>query len=501
MWWPELRHAEAIHENHDYFLGFQVEDAQIAPLLMGMEVKLPNLGEGADSGVVVSILVKPGAPVKKGQNVVEIETGKAVAPIPSPADGTVSRLAVKEGDKLAVGQLILVLDGPGGATPGDSAPESASEVSSAPAPAKPKAKAKGKTKARTAPEPAPEPEAEVASEETGEGDGEEEGPLVEEVVNEQPSAGPYVRRVARDLGIDLRVIAGSGKSGQVAVEDLRDYVSRLRKLALRPRPAAVAPAPAVTPSAPVRKAPVSVDFAQWGPVTRKPLTPMRQAIAERMVSSATTIPTVTQFDEADVTALMGWRKKHASAYDAAGARLTLTTFVVKSVALMLRRHPLFNASLDEAAGEVVLKEYVHLGLAVDTEAGLLVPVIRDADQKDLVQLSKEIQDLATRARDRKVSLADMQGGTFTISNQGGIGGGAFTPIINQPEVAILGLGRSAPKPVVREGDMVVRTMMPLALTYDHRLVDGGAAARFMVDLVAALEGWREEDLQLPAATT
>lgn len=468
---------------------------------MGMEVKLPNLGEGADSGVVVSILVKPGAPVKKGQNVVEIETGKAVAPIPSPADGTVSRLAVKEGDKLAVGQLILVLDGPGGATPAPSAPAPASDAK--PAPAAAKGKAKGKANSRTAPArqvaPAPEPERQAEGTEEAEGaggsDGQEGDLLVEEVVNEQPLAGPYVRRVARDLGIDLRVIAGSGKSGQVLIEDLRDYVSRLRTLALRPRPTAADPA------SPTKQAPASVDFAQWGPVTRKPLTPLRQAIAERMVRSATTLPTVTQFDEADVTALLDWRKKHAAAYDAAGARLTLTSFVLKSVASMLRKHGLFNASLDEAAGEVVWKEYVHLGLAVDTEAGLLVPVIRDADQKDLVQLSKDVQDLAARARDRKVSLAEMQGGTFTISNQGGIGGGAFTPIINYPEVAILGLGRSAPKPVVREGEMVVRTMLPLALTYDHRLIDGGAAARFMVDLVAALEGWREEDLQLPAATT
>ncbi|MBX3743853.1 MAG: 2-oxo acid dehydrogenase subunit E2 [Verrucomicrobiae bacterium] len=445
-----------------------------------MDVKLPNLGEGADSGTVVSVLVKAGATVKKGQNVIELETGKAVAPIPAPAAGTVSRVAVKEGDKISVGQLILVLEG------GRKEPEA------------PKAEGAGKAEVKTDGGGAsksdggrkgrrPRPEAEMEEEAPDGGEGEGGGEWKEAIVNENPAAGPYVRRVARDLGIDLRTIRGTGRSGQVGVGDLKAYVARLRALAGRPRKTATGrPAPAV----------VSIDFEQWGPVERKPMSALRKTIAERMVESASTLPTVTQFDDADVTALMDMRKRYAGVYEERGARLTLTTFVLRAVTGVLRRHPLLNASLDEATNEVVLKGYIHLGLAVDTEAGLLVPVIRDADRKDLVALSKEVQELAGKARERKLRLAEMQGGTFTISNQGGIGGAHFTPIVNKPEVAILGLGRSAPRAVVRDGSVTVRTMMPLALTYDHRLIDGGLAARFMVDLVAALEGFSEEDIRL-----
>lgn len=451
-----------------------------------MDVKLPNLGEGADSGTVVSILVKPGAQVRKGQNLIELETGKAVAPIPAPADGKIGRIAVKEGDKIAVGQLILVLETGGSGGPR----EAASKEKEGPA-----AAAKPATKGRTPAAPVVvAPPASVPLAVAAPVVQEMEGEFVEEIVNETPAAGPNVRRVARDLGIDLRVVRGSGKSGQILASDLKDYVARLRELAARPRLVVAPPAPVA--AAPARPAPVSVDFSKWGPVTRQPLTQLRRTIAERMVESATTLPTVTQFDEADVTALDGLRKKHAAAYEAKGARLTLTSFVLKAVAATLRKHPLFNASLDEAAGEIVFKDYVHLGLAVDTEAGLLVPVIRDADKKDLLQLSREIQELAVKARDRKIGLAELQGGTFTVSNQGGIGGGHFTPIINKPEVAILGLGRSAWKAAVIEGQVVPRLLLPVALTYDHRLIDGGAAARFTVDLTAALAKFDEAELKL-----
>ena len=278
------------------------------------------------------------------------------------------------------------------------------------------------------------------------------------------------------------------------VTDLKAHVGRLRELALRPRPARVAAAtPAPTPA----KTPAAVpDFAQWGPVTRKPMSLLRRTIAARMVESATTLPTVTQFDEADVTDLDGLRRKYAAVYEGKGVRLTMTSFFVRAIAKLLEKHPLLNASLDEASNEIVLKEYVHLGLAVDTEAGLLVPVIRDANRKDLLTLSREIQEVAGKARDRKLGLAEMQGGSFTLSNQGGIGGAHFTPIVNKPEVAILGLGRGAPKPVIREGQIVPRLMLPLALTYDHRLIDGGTAARFMVDLVGSLQGYPEDEVRI-----
>ncbi|HEY0552076.1 MAG TPA: 2-oxo acid dehydrogenase subunit E2 [Verrucomicrobiae bacterium] len=429
-----------------------------------MDVKLPNLGEGADSGTVVGILVKPGAQIKKGQNIIELETGKAVAPIPSPAAGTVTTIRVKEGDKLSVGGVILSLDEAAGATStATAAPAAAPAKKSAPKPAAKKA----------APEPEPEDEGEV---EPGEA----------EVVNENPVAPPSVRRVARELGIDLRKIPGD--EGRVTWEDLRNYIARLERLAAQKK-AAKPGAAAAAPAEPV-------DFSQWGSIYKRPVTQLRKVIAQRMTESRQTIPEVTQFDEADVTVLNDLRKKFAPEYEKKGARLTLTSFVLKAIAATLKKHPAFNASLDEMANEVVFKEYIHLGLAVDTEAGLLVPVIRDADKKDLVQLSKDIADVAAKARDRKLGVEEMRGGSFTISNQGGIGGAHFTPIINKPEVAILGLGRSVLKPVVREGKIEPRLMMPMAVAYDHRVIDGGAAARFTVDLVAAFEKFTEADVKI-----
>jgi pyruvate dehydrogenase E2 component (dihydrolipoamide acetyltransferase) len=428
-----------------------------------MDVKLPNLGEGADSGTVVGILVKPGAQIKKGQNLIELETGKAVTPIPAPSAGTVSSVRVKEGDKISVGAVILSLDEAAGATPTASAPSPsvAEKKVAKPAPRKVEA------------EPELEGEAETSA---------------DEIVNENPVASPSLRRTARELGIDLRKIQGSESGGRIVWEDVRHYIARLQRLAATKTPAK----PGEPAVAPVER----VDFATWGSIYKRPLTPLRKVIAQRMTGSRQFIPEVTQFDEADVTALNDLRKKYAPAYEARGARLTMTSFILKAVAGLLKKHSIFNASLDEVANEIVFKEYVHLGLAVDTDAGLMVPVIRDADQKDLVQLSKDIAEMAAKARDRKLGLEDMRGGTFTISNQGGIGGAHFTPIINRPEVAILGLGRSVLKPVVREGKIEARLMMPIAVAYDHRVIDGGAAARFTVDLVNAFQSFAEQDVKI-----
>jgi pyruvate dehydrogenase E2 component (dihydrolipoamide acetyltransferase) len=226
------------------------------------------------------------------------------------------------------------------------------------------------------------------------------------------------------------------------------------------------------------------------------MTTLRRTISSRMVESWTRVPHVTQFDEVDVTRILALRKAHAPLYEQQGAKLTLTSFALRAVTQALKLHPLMNASLNEAAGELVFKQYYHIGLAVDTEHGLIVPVIRDVDTKSLKQLSIEVQQLADRARQRKLALEEMQGGTFSISNQGGIGGGAFTPIINAPEVAILGMGRSVARPVVREGRIVERTILPLGLSYDHRVIDGANAARFMVDLVRAFEQFDEETVKI-----
>jgi pyruvate dehydrogenase E2 component (dihydrolipoamide acetyltransferase) len=421
-----------------------------------MDLKLPPLGEGVDSGSVVAILVKEGDQIAKGQGVIELETGKAVAPVPSSSAGKVTKIIVAVGDKISVGQPILSLEG--GAAP-------------APAPA---AKPASRPAARP---PAPQPAAEETAEE----------PMPEEEPDANapaPAASPTIRRIAREIGIDLRRIHGSEDGGRIVMDDVRGYIRRLQQLAAQPRSGAAA-GPAKPPAE-------QIDFTKWGSVSKRPMTQLRKVIATRMSESWNTVPRVTQFEEADITALDALRKKHAADYEKKGARLTLTAFALKIVADALKKHPVFNTSLDEAAGDVVYKEYYHIGLAVDTEQGLIVPVLRDVDKKDILTLSKELSDLATKTRDRKVSMDQLQGATFTISNQGGIGGGHFTPIINRPETAILGVGRGALKPVVREGKIEARLMVPLALSYDHRVIDGGAAVRFVLDIVAGFEKFDEK---------
>jgi pyruvate dehydrogenase E2 component (dihydrolipoamide acetyltransferase) len=417
-----------------------------------MDVKLPKLGEGADSGVVVTVFVKEGETIAKDQPIIELENEKAVASIPSAAAGVVARVFVKPGDKLSVGQRIISL-----------------AVSGHPA-----ALAAASTPVETEPTP-------LATEAAAPVEEEIPAPVA------APVASPSLRKLARELGIDLARVRGSEPGGRIIIGDIRTYIQRLQKLTEKPKPGAPATA---TPVA------EQVDFSKWGPVTKKPLTQLRQVIARRMLENWNAIPHVTQFDEADFTRLNERRKQHAPAYEQQGARLTLTPLVVKALVEALKKHPIFNASLDEFTQEIVLKQYFHIGIAVDTEQGLIVPVLRDADKKSVLELTKELEQLAQKARDRKVTADELKGGTFTISNQGAIGGGHFTPIINRPEVAILGLGRGAVKPVAREGKIELRLMTPLGLSYDHRVIDGGAAARFIVDLVKALEGLDESLVKL-----
>lgn len=428
-----------------------------------MDVRLPKLGESAEGGAVVSILVKEGDSVAKGQTILELENEKAVAPIPSTAAGVVSQIRVKEGDRLSVGQIILTVEERGAAA----APTEPSKPAAEPA----------ATPVRST-QPEPEEEGEAATEL---GAPTADGPL--------PAASPEIRRIARELGLDLRRVRGTESGGRVGWADLRGYIARLQKVAAIPK--ASGPA-AKTAPAPVEQ----IDFSKWGQVSRKSMSPLRKTISRRMVENWNSIPHVTQFDDVDITDLMELRKKFAPEYEKKGARLTLTSFALKAVAATLKKHPIFNSSLDEVANEIVLKEYYHIGLAVDTEQGLLVPVIRDVDKKSLFELSKDVQEMADKARDRKVTLDDMKGGTFTISNQGGIGGAHFTPIVNKPEVAILGLGKGALKAVVKDKQIQQRLMMPIGLSYDHRAIDGGTAARFTVDLVGAFQSFSESDLKL-----
>jgi pyruvate dehydrogenase E2 component (dihydrolipoamide acetyltransferase) len=421
-----------------------------------MDLKLPPLGEGADSGTVVTLFVKEGDQITRDQPILELENEKAVATIPSTAAGVVTKIFVKPGDKLAFNQSAAAISAP--------------------------------------PQPEEPPQAEVSDTVPAEAPSQVRAPEVEEGELQPkpgvtPAAAPSIRKLARDLAIDLTRVRGSARGGRIVLEDVRAYIQRLQRLAAQPRAAAPSPAP------PTKPAPEPVDFSKWGPVAKKPLSPLRQVIARRMSENWNAVPHVTQFDEADITNLNALRKKYAAAYEQKGARLTLTSFALRAVVDTLKKHPIFNSSLDEAAQQLVLKEYYHIGIAVDTEAGLIVPVIRDADTKSLLELSQALEDLAKKARDRKVTAEELKGGTFTISNQGGIGGAHFTPIVNRPEVAILGLGRGALKPVVCEDKIQPRLMMPLGLSYDHRVIDGGAAARFIVDLVKAFENFREEDVK------
>ena len=427
-----------------------------------MDIKLPRLGEGAESGTVVSIFVKPGDQIKEGQTILELENEKAVAPIPASASGRVDKLYVKEGDKISAGQPILSLADDGAATPVKEAPREGTRPTTPPA-------------AVAVAQPQ-RPLAEV--------------PRVvvqgEPVTNGAVAASPTFRKLARDLGIDLSYVRGSERGGRISVEDLRAYVQQLQQMAAAPSPTASASKPTTE----------KIDFAKWGPVDRQPLTSLRKIIAQRMHESWASVPRVTQFDEADITGIGALRKKYIAKYKKKGGNLTLTPFLMKAVVEVLKKYPTFNSSLDEASEEIVFKKYYHIGIAVDTEQGLLVPVIRDVDKKSLLQLSKELAELAEKARQRKVSADDLKGGTFTISNQGGIGSSFFTPIVNKPEVAILGVGRGVLKPVVRGAKIVKRMLLPLGLSYDHRVIDGGTAARFTVEVVQALEQFKEAGVKI-----
>ena len=431
-----------------------------------MDVRLPKIGDSADNGTVVSILVRPGDTVTAGQTVIELEQEKAVAPIPSSSGGKVLEIKVKEGDKISVGAVILTLEGTGAST------------SAAP----PAAKSPGAGPASTS-RPARVAITEVDEDE----EGDEPSESAEDDGATPGVASPYVRKVARDLGIKLGRVRGSASGGRIVVEDLARYIARLERGVARAGRHAEEPKGLVFPL-------VNQDFGLFGPVSSEPLSALRKVISARMVENKVTLPHVTQFDNADMTRIEELRKKFKASYEALGVKLSPTPFLIKALVNTLKRHPKFNASVNEVAETLVLKHYYHIGIAVDTEAGLLVPVLRDADKKSLLDVSRDLAALAEKARERKVSAEDMKGGSFTISNQGAIGGAHFTPVINKPETAILGLGRTRLTPVVTaSGSIEARPLLPLTVSYDHRVIDGGGAARFTVDLVKAIEEFPEQD--------
>ena len=433
---------------------------------MATEFKLPDLGENIASGDVVTVFVSPGDVVKPGQALLEVETDKAVIEVPCPPGGRIASVLVKKGDTVKVGQALVTLEPAGAAASAPAAPAkqaAAPAAASAPAPAAVAAPAK---KAEPAPASRPSPVAVAAPPQPVELEPE---PVAAAAAVEP--AGPAVRRLARELGVDLARVRGTGPGGRIVREDV---VAAVRQ--------ASAQGPSVR-----RSDSTATERDDWGPIRREQMSRMRKTIAANMVRSVQTIPHLTNFDDADVTELEHLRKASAAEYAKSNLKLTALAFVIKAVSLSLRQHPTVNASIDPEKGEIVYKDYVNVGLAVDTPRGLVVPVLRDCDQLSIPQIAQAIADTAEKAKNSQYGIEDLRGGTFTISNLGAVGGAYSTPIINWPEVAILLLGRSRKMPVIHEDKIEPRLMMPLSLSYDHRIIDGALAARFLNEVIGYLE--------------
>jgi pyruvate dehydrogenase E2 component (dihydrolipoamide acetyltransferase) len=451
------------------------------------EYTLPELGEGIEAGDVIQVLVAVGETIARDQSVLELETDKAVIEVPAPVSGIVQAIHVQAGEKAAVGQRILTLEtaaatSPAAAPAPPPAPPAAAPLASPPTAQTPALPLE--TRPATADEaaeqesraeaPVPAPPA------SRDGVGQRPPPATASASGAAPApvpAAPSVRRLAREIGIDITAVTGSGPGGRISPEDIKNF-ARQRLASADDTPLAAPPVSVTLP-----------DFTTWGAVERQPMTGIRRKTAEHMAHAWATIPHVTQCAKADITELEELRQRFAARAEAAGGKLTITAIMLKVVVAALKRFPQFNASVDVAREEVVYKKYYHIGVAVDTDRGLLVPVIRDVERKSIVELAVELTQVAERARQRKTTLEELQGGTFTVTNLGGIGGTFFSPIINAPEVAILGVARSTIEAVYRDGQFEPRLMLPLALSYDHRLIDGADGARFVQ--------WVTETLQQP----
>ncbi len=486
---------------------------------MPTEVKLPELGENITAGDVVKILVAVGDAITVDQPLLELETDKASFDVPSPVAGKIASIKAEEGKPAQVGSVIFVVEegqevkeskgeekkgnegnegnANGSEAPEVGGPEGAKDFSPGRSPGKaPQSGAKTgqpwDTGAQTKDSPRPERAAQGG---TVESDTERTASVKRSIPQNAMApppvpgpqqgvpvpAAPSVRMFARELGVDVTQVQGSGMGGRISEDDVKLYVKSVFSAG---GPAAGAAAPVVmTAGAPRPQLP---DFSVWGEVTREAMSKVRRMTAAQMEISGA-IPTVTHHDKADVTRLEELRKSYAKKAERAGVKLTVTAIAMKVAAAALRKFPQFNASIDMESGEIIFKKYVHLGVAVDTERGLLVPVVRDVDKKNIIEISREMQELAEKARNKKIMPDDMQGASFTITNLGGIGGTAFTPIINSPEVAILGMSRGRIEPVYIDGAFQPRMMLPLSLTYDHRIIDGADAARFVRWIAEALE--------------
>jgi pyruvate dehydrogenase E2 component (dihydrolipoamide acetyltransferase) len=429
------------------------------------EFKLPDLGEGIHEGEILKWHVEPGGTIAEDEPLVDVETDKAALTIPSPRGGTVVSISGKVGDTVLVGDVITVIDDGTGAPAVEAAPAEAPAEEPAAAAAPP---------AEAKPEPAAAPAAAW-------------GPVV---------AAPATRRLAREMKIDIRQVPPTGPGGRVTADDVKRFAAEPGAPAAAPAPEVAeveerravaeraATAAGMIPFLDIEPLP---DFSEWGPVEKEQLRSIRRKVARKMVTSMTLVPHVAHMDDADVTLLEDFRlKERERRADQPGGRLTLLSFVIKAVTAGLEAAPAFNASLDFFNEEIVYKKYYNIGIAVDTGHGLIVPVIRDTDRKSILRISSEIEDVAKRAREGAVEVSELRGGTFTITNVGPLGGTALIPTINYPEVAILGMGRVQEKPVVRDGQIVIRKILPLTLAFDHRIADGADAARFVTEMVRQL---------------
>ena len=446
-----------------------------APATTGAtEFKLPELGENIDQGDLVRLMISPGSKVSEGQPVMELETDKAVVEVPSSVTGTVREIKVKEGTKIKVGQVIFTLEG--GATAQAEKPkhgpvEHISEQHEARLSLQAAIHAEGKTEAQVILPDRPSalaPKEFAMPEQLGKVAGTEQRPPA--------PAAPHVRRLAREIGVDIYEVKGSGPAGRINEDDVKAHAKSL----LASTAAQSAQGSRFTPS------PLP-DFSKFGKIERVSMRGVRRKTAQHLWEAWTTIPHVTQQDKADITELEQLRARFAPKAEEAGGKMTVTAIALKVVASALKVFPQFNASIDLAKEEIVYKQFINVGVAVDTDRGLLVPVIRDVDKKNIVELAAELTQISRKAKDKKLTPAEMEGGTFTITNLGGIGGTGFSPIVNYPEVAILGLSRSSMEPIWMNGKFEPRQVLPLSLSYDHRLIDGADAARFLRWIAEAFE--------------
>jgi len=446
------------------------------------EFKLPELGENISQGDLVRLMIAPGTKVSEGQPVMELETDKAVVEVPSSVSGVVKEVKVKEGEKIKVGQVIFTLEG--------GAPVQAATKETRNAPVEHVSgqhgarlafqaaiKAEGKTEEQALPPDQPQQAAPVFSMPV------QLGKVAGTEHREAIPAAPHVRRFAREVGVDIYEVKGSGPGGRISEDDVKAYAKAML--------AAAATAVQATPRAGHFAQPQLPDFGKWGKVERVSMRGVRRKTAEHLAEAWNTIPHVTQHDRADITELEQLRARFAPKAEEAGGKMTVTAIALKVCAAALKVFPQFNASIDIEKEEIVYKQYINIGVAADTDRGLLVPVIRDVEKKNIVELAVELSQLSKKARDKKITPEEMQGGTFTITNLGGIGGVGFTPIVNFPEVAILGLSRSRMEPEWIEskdgGKFEPRLILPLSLSYDHRLIDGADAARFLRWIAEAFE--------------